>query len=129
MVQCERDRLGIFAKGPIWASELAHDYKQCNGSLFNFFIALCYVCFQPSTSVPFHVVLQIHSGAKRSKSYHRSYGYGSGGPVRQMKTPPHIWMSTPTLGSPPPQEETDSSHKVRLYLAEGPVRLLSAHVS
>ena len=51
----------------------------------------------------------------------------SAGPIRQMKTPP--WMSSPALGSPPPQDETDSRHNARLYLSEGPVRVLSSHVS
>lgn len=78
---------------------------------------------QPSTRLSFMLWLQVHSGAKR-----KSNRSSSSGPIRQIKTPPQAW-SSPAITSPPPQDETDSKQKVRLYLSEGPVRILSAHVS
>lgn len=88
----------------------------------------------PCPHVPFHVQIQVRALAKRNKAYHH-YGPALGGNLnRQMKTPPpNSWITNPMLGSSPsPQEELDGSiskNRVRLYLSEGPVRILSAHVN
>ena len=72
--------------------------------------------------------MQVRAMTKRSKT-----GQVLGGSSNRLLKSPNNWISNPMLGpSPSPQDEmdgTNSRNRVRLYLSEGPVRILSAHVN